>query len=440
MTTTSLAAGNPVFLGETIRVQVDPFENLTEGDRRRARKYLDVRLHADGWTVAKKARYAGLVEVGGITYWLEPPFSPASFIYLLLQAKGLSHLAGRAHSLASNRRNRSLSDLMQVLALVMVQEAEVLAAGHIAQSYIRRTERLGVVRGRPLWHSQAARPADGTVLCRFEEKSTDNLENRLVLAGLDAAARWLPARVAGSAVRTQQFVWRSLAEPCRPARHDFGIANARLSRLTAGYRPALAVAQALLFGFEMNSTQPNTRLVAPVFDLAVLFEKLVELVARTGTAGTNLVVDPQTSERRAIRASTGESYRTIRPDIVIRRADGEPALVIDSKFKPRYGAGGPTPVSANRLSREDIFQTFFYAHRVAQRAGLSIPVPAAVAAPQLAGAVPPSGGFRRLRWTDDGDESASRLSLLLIPVDEAVEAVKANDSAYCAELIWPSIR
>lgn len=422
--------------GQVLRFQHDPLSGLTQGEREHVTKYLNVMHVGHRWMVSKRVRYAGLVPVGGATFWLEPPFSPGSFVYLLLRHRGLDSLAQRAYSLASNRRNRSISDLMQVLALLMVDEARTLASGHIAQSYVSRTERIGVVKGRPIWHKQGGRPADGRVLCRYDEKSTDVLENRLVLAGLDRAARWLNRGPAASTLRTQAFLWHSIAEPLRPAQHDFDTAELRLNRLTDAYRPALAISRALHFGFDLSDRNPNTRMIAPAFDLAVLFETLVELLSRTAFTGTDVTVAPQMSERRAILTRSGQAYRTIRPDLVFER-HGRPIYVADSKFKPRYAQGGPVPPARNRVTREDIFQTFFYSHRVAQRAGLASPIPAAVIAPRLTDEPLPEPGFRDLRWGEDL-ERGPRLTLMFVPVDETVQALIRNDVAYCRDVLGPT--
>ena len=434
MTTWARASREPVVLdGSVLNVDKDPYEGLSEDEQKHFNRYLNVHRIRGGWTVSKRARYAGLVQVNRTLYWLEPPFSPASFVYLLLRRQGATQAADQAHALASNRRDRSLRELMRVLAVTLVTESERLAAGHIAQAFVTRTERIGVVRGRPLWHQQGGRPSDGTVMCRFEEKSTDTLENRLVLAGLDAASRWIEPGAERAGLRTQRHVWRSLAESSRPERHDFELADRRLNRLTDGYRTPLAIARALLFGFDLASPRTNMQIYAPVFDLADLFETLVLLVAETAASGSRTRVSAQTSERRAIVTQSGETYRRIRPDLLFSE-DGKPVLIVDSKFKPAYTTGGPTPAAAHRVSREDIFQTFFYANRIAQRSSLSDPVPAAIAAPMLADADPPSADFRQIRWGEDLSDTGARLTLLLIPVDDAVGGVRSRDVTYCRAL------
>lgn len=412
----------------------DPYEGIGETEQKRLAKYLSIRKVEDTWAISPKPRYAGLLNVGGTTYWLEPPFSPASFVYLLLRYKGLTGLADQAYLLASSRENRSIEDLMQVLSVLMVDTARVLASGHIAQSYLRKVDRLSLIRGRPLWHRQGRRPADGTVICQFDEKSTDTLENRLVRAGLDAAARWLPTGSDNTGLRTQQFVWHALAEPYYPSPHDFDIADIRLNRLTFGYKSALSIARALLFGFDLNAPKPDTHIVAPVFDLSILFEQLVGLVAAAAVSGTDLTVTSQSSERRAIVTRVNETYRAIRPDLIIKRLE-QPVLIIDSKFKPKYAEGGPRPGGYNKMSREDIFQTFFYAHRIAQRSGLTLPIPAAIAAPKLTDLPEPLEDYRHVHWGEDVETSGTRLSLVLVPVDQAVQAVIRRDVGYCREIL-----
>ena len=411
----------------------DPLAGLAESEERRANRFIAVRRVDIGWSVSRKVRYAGLLQVGDVSYWLAPPFSAASFVYLLLQRSGSPQAAERAYALASSQRNRSLLDLMPVLAMTMVSEAARLASGHIAQSYATRTEQMGVVRGRPLWHKQTSRPADGSVYCRFSEKTTNTLENRLVVAGLQAAERWIGPGSGRSQLRSQQRIWRSLADPMTPARHDFDLAELRLNRLTEGYRSAFSVARSLLFGFDLEGTRADTEINAPVFDLAELFETLVYMTAKLAVKGTGLEVSAQTSERRAVVTSNGSVYRRIRPDVVFSR-DGVPEFVLECKFKPQYAQGGPSPGSANRISREDIFQTFFYASRLAQRAGLSRPIPSGIAAPAFLNSAPPSSEFRRIYMGDETETESSPLNLVLFPVDAAVSALISGDIGFCRQI------
>ncbi|MFJ4036903.1 hypothetical protein ACIPVB_02365 [Microbacterium sp. NPDC090007] len=205
-------------------------------------------------------------------------------------------------------------------------------------------------------------------MTRFDEKTTDVLENRLVLAGIAGAQRWLPGAVQ---LRTQEFVWRSLAEPVVPAQHDFDRAMSRLNRLTEAYRPVLALARALLFGLNFEPDRADVGIDAPTFDLALLFETLVEDIAALAYKRRGLQVTRQTSEGQALVDGLGRTYRSIRPDLVYD--GGVPVRVIDSKFKPVYASGGDEPSGKHRLSREDIFQTFFYATRLAQRHDQSPP-------------------------------------------------------------------
>lgn len=424
----TIIGADPVIVAE------DPRQSLPAPERASLSKFIRVQADADKWSITRSGRYAGLVRTSSLTLWIEPPFGTSAFLYLLLRRSGLPELADDAYELAATGRDRGLRSIMTVLALLMGREAEKLASSHIAQSYAQRIERLRVVRGRPLWHRQGGRPPDGTVFTRFDEKTTDVLENRLVLAGITGAERWLPGAVQ---LRTQGFVWRSLAEPVIPAQHDFDRAMSRLNRLTEAYRPVLVLARALLFGLDFEADSPDVGLAAPSFDLALLFETLVEDIATLAYAGRRLQVTRQTSEGQALVDGLGRTYRSIRPDLVIY--DGKaPVRIIDSKFKPAYTAGGASPTGKHRLSREDIFQTFFYATRLAQRHNQSNPLPAAIAAPLLDGGQAPHEAFRTVRWGENNVASA-RLDLLLVPIDDGVRALRESDHKWCDEVVNPNL-
>lgn len=431
-----MTGATPVMIvgADPVIVAEDPRESLSDWERASLSKFVRVRAAADKWSITRSGRYAGLVRTSSLTLWIEPPFSTSAFLYLLLRRSGLPQLADDAYELATTGRDRGHRSIMAVLALLMGREAEKLASSHIAQSYAQRTERLGVVRGRPLWHRRGGRPQDGTVLTRFDEKTTDVLENRLILAGIRGAQRWLPGTVR---LRTQEFVWRSLAEPAIPAQHDFDKAMSRLNRLTEAYRPVLALARALLFGLDFEVGHPDVGINAPTFDLALLFETLVEDIAALAYSRRGLRVTRQTSEGQALVDGLGRTYRSIRPDLVVYDAMA-PVRVIDSKFKPVYAAGGAEPSGKHRLSREDIFQTFFYATRLAQRHNQPNPLPAAIAAPLLDNGQVPHEAFRTVRWGENNSNTA-RLDLLLVPIDDGVRALRESDHEWCEEVVNPKL-
>ncbi|MEV7873177.1 hypothetical protein [Microbacterium sp. NPDC089188] len=431
-----MTAAVPVLIvgAHPVIVSEDPLESLTDKERASLSKLVRVKVAGDKWSITRSGRYAGLVRTTSLALWIEPPFSTAAFLYLLLRRSGLPELADSAYKLASTGHDRGHRSIMTVLALLMGREAEKLAAAHIAQAYAQRTQRLGVVRGRPLWHRQGGRPKDGTVLTRFDEKTTDVLENRLVLAGIAGAQRWLSG---GVQLRTQEFVWRSLAEPVVPAKHDFDIAMSRLNRLTEAYGPVLSLAQALLFGLNFEPDRADVGINSPTFDLALLFETLVEDIAALAYKRHGLQVTRQTSEGQALVDGLGRTYRSIRPDLVVYNGE-VPKRVIDSKFKPVYATGGEKPSGKHRLSREDIFQTFFYATRLAQRHNQSRPLPAAIAAPLLDGGQAPHEAFRTVRWGEDNVDTA-RLDLLLVPVDDGVRALRRSDHEWCDQVVRPKL-
>lgn len=425
-----------VRLADAVNLPIDPMAGLSDAERKPIRKYLRVSRSAgpDGFRVSRRDRYAGFVRTHALGIWIPPPFSPASFIYLLLRSLELDKLADDAYALAASSTDRRIPDFMQILSLLLVREAESLGAGHISQSYVSREERLHVVRGRALWHRSAARTKDGSVLCRFQEKTTDNIQNRLILSGLEAATRWLAGSRAMSRLRTQQFVWRSLATPYHPHRHDYDSAVRSLDRLTSAYQPGLLLSKALTFGFDPRHSTADTLLGAPIFDLAPLFERLTELVMKTALKGTEFTVENQRSDKRAILTATGQRYRSTRPDFMISK-NGVPLTIVDAKFKPRYTQGGPAPRGRNRISREDIYQMFFYSQRTAAAHSLPHPLPVAVTAPVIGTDTLPSEEFRKLRWHSDTGHDEVVLTLLPLDVDETTEAIIRDDRLRCLALI-----
>jgi McrBC 5-methylcytosine restriction system component len=391
-------------------------------------KYVTITSHDSQWVLTSRGRYAGLLTVGSIPVYLPPPVPPATFLGMLLIAHGLDSVVDADRVLGPSRSAESFQDIMEVLAALMVMQAERLAAGHIAQGYLRRQERLPLVRGRPLWHTVGAYPPDGRIMCRFSDKTTDVLLNRLVLLGVTGARRYLRSTAWQRRQRTQQFVWASLAEPTHMSRVELQVARQQINRLTSPYEGAIDLVEMLVFGDDPAPRlyDPRRSVPMPLFDLAYLFEHLVTRLVQLAVDDRGWLCKSQATEAQALTDGTGATYRRIRPDQLLYGQSGLLA-VIDSKFKPRYASYGPALVSQNRVSREDIYQVFFYAERLRRIHALTTPLPAFLAAPWLPNATPPDVPQRQVVWSDSHDVATNRLVVVPVDVVASVTSVLRRD-------------
>jgi hypothetical protein len=181
----------------------------------------------------------------------------------------------------------------------------------------------------------------------------------------------------------------------------------------------------------------------PVFDLAVLFERILERLVRALASRVGLTVKVQHT-RQALFDGDGEVYRRIRPDIVLYDAD-RPVAILDAKFKPHYTSGGLQPAPRHRVSLDDAYQLFFYAERLRNLHGMDQTLPAFVVAPQLGDdANLPRIGKRTVVWRDEPDEPLPGLVVLPVPLqsimDVFLEGGSDGDAANLATELSACVR
>lgn len=373
---------------------------------------------ADGVYVTKNSsNRVGRVVVKGLRIVVPPPFDPRLFVSFFLYASGadLSQYLNRQVADVDLVRLRRTDLFLVLLGRLLVEAAEQLLDFRLARSYEPKTERLRVLRGRPLWANDfCSHPANG-ISCSYRELTHDNLLNRLILAGLAAVTPYLSNTPWQRGSNTQVFLWSSLAQRYRPNLVDFIKAERLLNRLTEHYRTALSLSRAFIFGFSPES--PFYGSSAPLqsleFSLPYLFQDFIARLLREVCGKNGLQVSVQESHRDALTNDLGRVYRSVQPDIVIYK-DTIPLAIIDTKYKPRYvknGLGENIP-SSNKVSSADIYQMYFYQSCLQASMNLSTPPIGIIVAPQVPSAYAVSDqSLRTILW-NTMDE---RFELLVIP-------------------------
>lgn len=162
----------------------------------------------------------------------------------------------------------------------------------------------------------------------------DHLANRLLAAAVDVVGTLaLPAWLRGQQ-RRARLGFPEVGPLGAAERSSFE--RLILTRNTAHYREALALARLILRGHAPRLAGGRESLLAIMFDMNVLFEAFVSAMARRlELSGASVA----TQVRRRFWCADGHS-KTIRPDLVIER-EGRDNLVIDCKWKlPRDGMPG----------------------------------------------------------------------------------------------------
>ncbi|WP_373069636.1 McrC family protein [Gemmatimonas sp.] len=246
--------------------------------------------------------------------------------------------------------------LLDLICLLLVEEAEALVRAGLLRSYRPESEALPVLRGRLRYRDQLIRRYGrvDVLECDYDEYDADIAENRLLAAGLLRARERATDRSIRAAASRLSGI---LEDVCRPIHSDVGAYEQEIAygRRNASYQPAHELAKLLLLGTAFDDIF-NTRgagVGAFLISMNPLFERFVERLVTTSLANDDQHrVLAQHRVPTVIRdEGTGRTYSQIRPDILVEAASPPGRIPIDTKYKL---------YDAKKLSTDDIYQSFLY--------------------------------------------------------------------------------
>lgn len=278
---------------------------------------------------------------------------------------GLLEMLEYASNLDALRRNsghRTLdmqgANLMDLIASLFATAVEGILRRGLLADYVGQEDELPVLRGRLLPDQQMVRRFGriDRLVCRFDERENNVLENQILAAALSLCA----VRVRHESV--QQRVRRLLAvllEVCDIQRLDLAAARSQLAynRLNEHYRDAHKLAWLLLdaLGTKDILSAGDARCFSFLLDMNRLFEAFVARMLQELCRPCGYVVHCQLGENSIIQdATTLQPYARVIPDVVIQ-STGPGAvtrLPIDAKYKC---------YDHRKVANPDIYQCFLYA-------------------------------------------------------------------------------
>jgi 5-methylcytosine-specific restriction enzyme subunit McrC len=179
----------------------------------------------------------------------------------------------------------------------------------------------------------------------------------------------------------------------------------RYGRRNARYRPAHELSKLVLKGLALTDKDDKSATMSTSFmvDMNAIFERFVTRLVVNSLAGTELQAKTQKTVRAVIiDESSGQTYSTIRPDLIIEEITTGRTVPIDVKYKL---------YDLKKFSSADIYQSFVYAYSVgtqssSTRAGLIYPSTTPISGPALY--IKPISGARPARIRGAGlDVSAA---------------------------------
>lgn len=316
--------------------------------------------------------------------------------------------------LAQLPRDRQLpgdgDDLFDLVVLLLVEEVKALIRDGLIRDYRPVEETLDRMRGRLRMREQYLRRFGQLhqIECAYDEFDGDIPENQLLAVALKAAV----SRVRDIDVRKNARVFADvLDEVCaaRSRESDWYQRRIQYGRRNARYRPAHELAKLVLDGLALDDRLDGSVADATSFmvNMNAIFERFITRLAIDALAGTELRAQPQRTMRTVIVDEvSGQTYSTIRPDLVIDDPTNGRTVPIDVKYKL---------YDTTKFSSTDIYQSFVYAYAVdagtaTPRAGLIYPSVTAVDGPALY--VKPSAGANPARIRGAGLDVVSILEHL----------------------------
>lgn len=218
----------------TDRALLDPgvLEGARPGELKAARRLVRLERVGEQVVVRRLVHRVGATRIGRYVLTAPPTLPLRTFLAMVQIGYGL-----RPDQVPVGAMDRSPPPEMfrAAIGASLVAAAELVSRQHIHQAYEIRTERLQLIRGRPMWVQDIGRPPSGAATCRYELKTTDTPLNVLIVAGLIEARRLQPLGVLRRRAERQAFAWRGLADPPRSvSRSLFDTVRNRMTRQTSG--------------------------------------------------------------------------------------------------------------------------------------------------------------------------------------------------------------
>lgn len=316
------------------------------------------------------------------------------------------------------------ANLFDLIALLCIEECDRLVRNGLLADYIEEEDELAVLRGRWLFSRQLkeryGRPE--RLICRFDERHQNILENQLLAVAMDRAAR----RGRHLDVRRRARVLRSvLDEACDRAAFDDDTARQQIQygRLNEHYRSAHVLSRLVLEagGVEDLHAMGSTHSFAFLIDMNSLFERFVERLIERVVPSSWHVYRQRRDSSIIWNVDLHKRYATVIPDLLIDPRVGGGRLAVDAKYKT---------YDLRRASVDDIMQSFLYAYAYS-RDPTHTPATAVIVFPASSDTMSQT----RLRVRSAETLVGSELSVLGVPIPRALrEATVSGPSTLLDEI------
>jgi len=318
------------------RVEID---EMREGIRFKAKSWVGV-LHFHDFQVQIVPKLAG---------------ENLGLVNMLTYAAGVNAL--KRYNSARYLELQKQGSLFDLIVWLFCDACEVILAGGLLFDYERQEKPLTSLRGRLLIDKQYRRHFGqiDRLECRFDEHSSNILENQILGLGLYKAGRLAQDEKIRTRARRLLTIF---SESCRFDQIDIQAARDELfyNRLNSHYRHAHQLAWIILegLGIEDLFKSNQTSSFAFLLDMNHLFEQFLRRYLSEVLNESNLSVAYQRRDRSIIwDIFRNCSYSQVIPDFLVSSAVSVKRLAVDAKYKI---------YDERKVDPGDIAQIFLYAY------------------------------------------------------------------------------
>ena len=252
--------------------------------------------------------------------------------------------------------NKSSDSILEILINLFCQKLWQCIHKGVVRRYEFRSENLTMQRGRLSVTEQMrhnlARP--DRLACIFDEFTANNPLNQALKAALRVLSKVAKTQENQRSIAELLFCFQDVDDVV-PSAINWNLAAT--NRLSARYKPALALAWLFMKGKSPDIVTGSGDGFALLFDMNQLFERFVGVIAKRVFGAEGLKVSLQAPVRHLAEYDNGSPVFELRPDVVVHGAD-EVALVIDTKWKRLT-----EQAFREGVATADIYQMFAYSSR-----------------------------------------------------------------------------
>ena len=224
--------------------------------------------------------FVGSLQIGSLHLNIRPKLQGLPLLNLLRYAYGLRHL-----DLFSLHDQGTQPDTFQdLLCYQLAAEAQELVARGLHRRYEQRSDLLASPRGRIDFMQLAGRAGleQSSLPCVHYPRLQDTLINQVLLAGLRSAARLTHDLVLRTHLRRLAALLGDQVTPTRLTVEIMQQVRHQSDRLTATYRPALAIIELLMEsqGTALEAGERIVKVPGFLFDMNRFFQALISRFLR----------------------------------------------------------------------------------------------------------------------------------------------------------------